>query len=43
MNKHIRVSEHQAYMNLHRRIQGEPEPSFEETKMLEKVWGKNGE
>jgi N-dimethylarginine dimethylaminohydrolase len=41
MNKHVKVSENQAYMNLHRRIQGEPEPAFEEPTMLEKVWGKN--
>lgn len=29
-----------AYMNLHRRIPGEPEPPFEESNMLEKVWGR---
>jgi N-dimethylarginine dimethylaminohydrolase len=40
MKKHERVSEFQAYMNLHRRIPGEPEPAFEEPVMLEKVWGK---
>jgi len=40
MKKHERVSEYQAYMNLHRRIPGEPEPAFEEPVMLEKVWGK---
>lgn len=34
------VSEFQAYMNLHRRIPGEPEPAFEEAGMLEKVWGR---
>ena len=31
------VSDYQAYMNLHRRIPGEPEPAFEEPGMLEKA------
>lgn len=30
----------EAYMNLHRRIPGEPEPPFEEPSSLEKVWGR---
>jgi N-dimethylarginine dimethylaminohydrolase len=34
------VSDFQAYMNLHRRIPGEPEPAFEEAAMLERVWGR---
>lgn len=33
-------SAYQAYMNLHRRIPGEPEPAFEQPAMLEKVWGR---
>lgn len=33
-------SAYQAYMNLHRRIPGEPKPAFEEPAMLEKVWGR---
>ena len=40
MKNQVKVSEYHAYMNLHRRIPGEPEPAFEEQKMLEKVWGK---
>ncbi len=40
MSEQERVSEYQAYMNLHRRIPGEPEPAFEEPAMLEKVWGR---
>lgn len=40
MNEQESVSEYQAYMNLHRRIPGEPEPAFEEPAMLEKVWGR---
>lgn len=34
------VSDYQAYMNLHRRIPGEPEPAFEDPVMLGKVWGR---
>ncbi len=30
-----------AYMNLHRRMPGEPEPPFEDKAMQEKVWGRN--
>ena len=30
----------EAYTNLHRRIGGEPEPAFEESGMLQKVWGR---
>lgn len=40
MKKHVKVTEYQAYMNLHRRIPGKPEPAFEEEKMLANVWGK---
>ncbi len=40
MNEQERVSPFEAYMNLHRRIPGEPEPAFEEPSMLEKVWGR---
>ena len=40
MSEQESVSDYQAYMNLHRRIPGEPEPAFEEPAMLEKVWGK---
>ena len=29
----------EAYMNLHRRMPGEPEPAFEDPVMQEKVWG----
>jgi N-dimethylarginine dimethylaminohydrolase len=31
----------EAYMNFHRRIQGQGEPAFEDPTMLEKVWGNN--
>ena len=34
------VSPDEAYLNLHRRIPGEPEPAFEDPAMLEKVWGR---
>jgi len=40
MSEQESVSEYQAYMDLHRRIPGEPEPAFEEPAMLDKVWGK---
>ncbi|MFC1922148.1 dimethylarginine dimethylaminohydrolase family protein [Chloroflexota bacterium] len=40
MSEQESISDYQAYMNLHRRIPGEPEPAFEEPAMLEKVWGK---
>jgi N-dimethylarginine dimethylaminohydrolase len=40
MSEQESVSAYQAYMNLHRRIPGEPEPAFEDPAMLEKVWGK---
>jgi len=40
MKKHVKVTEYQAHMNLHRRIPGKPEPAFEEEKMLANVWGK---
>ena len=39
MNDKTPISATEAYMNLHRRIPGEPEPAFEEASMLEKVWG----
>jgi len=35
------VSEEEAYLNLHRRIPGEPEPAFEDPAMMKKVWGRN--
>ena len=37
MSEQENVSAYQAYMNLHRRIPGEPEPAFEEPGMLEKA------
>jgi N-dimethylarginine dimethylaminohydrolase len=40
MNDKNLISATEAYMNLHRRIPGEPEPAFEEANMLEKVWGR---
>jgi N-dimethylarginine dimethylaminohydrolase len=33
------VSEIQAYLNFHRRVQGQGEPAFEDAVMQEKVWG----
>jgi len=38
MDDHDTVSEISAYMNLHRRIQGQGEPAFENPAMQEKVW-----
>lgn len=35
------ISPDEAYLNLHRRIPGEPEPEFEDPLMMEKVWGRN--
>ena len=35
------VSEIQAYLNFHRRVQGQGEPAFEDPVMQEKVWGSN--
>jgi len=35
------VSADEAYLNLHRRIPGEPDPVFEDPAMMEKVWGRN--
>ncbi len=40
MNERDTVTAEEAYMNLHRMIPGEPEPPFEESAMLEKVWGR---
>ena len=40
-SKESKVSENEVYMNLHRRIPGEPEPAFENPKMMTKVWGRN--
>ncbi|MEE8121011.1 MAG: arginine deiminase-related protein, partial [Anaerolineales bacterium] len=40
MDEGAYLGEEEAYMNLHRRIPGEPEPAFEEPVMLEKVWGR---
>jgi N-dimethylarginine dimethylaminohydrolase len=36
-----KVSDTQAYMNFHRRIHGQGEPSFESPEMQEIVWGNN--
>ena len=35
------VSPDEAYLNLHRRMPGEPEPAFEDPAMMAKVWGRN--
>ena len=35
------VSADEAYLNLHRRMPGEPEPAFEDPGMMEKVWERN--
>lgn len=35
------VSPDEAYLNLHRRMPGEPEPAFEDPAMMKKVWGRN--
>ena len=40
MNDQDAILAEEAYMNLHRKIPGEPEPPFEEPAMLEKVWGR---
>lgn len=40
MNDENSITPIEAYMNLHRRIPGEPEPAFEQPAMLEKVWGR---
>ncbi len=40
MNDQSPIPASQAYLNLHRRIPGEPEPAFEDPTMLEKVWGR---
>lgn len=40
MNDQDAILAEEAYMNLHRKIPGEPEPPFEELAMLEKVWGR---
>jgi N-dimethylarginine dimethylaminohydrolase len=40
MNDNKPVTPTEAYMNLHRRMPGEPEPAFEEPAMLEQVWGR---
>lgn len=40
MNNNDPILAEESYMNLHRRILGEPEPAFEEPTMLEKVWGR---
>ena len=40
MNDQIPISAEEAYLNLHRRIPGEPEPPFEDASMMEKVWGR---
>jgi N-dimethylarginine dimethylaminohydrolase len=40
-SKGLPVSEEEAYLNLHRRIPGEPEPVFEDPAMMKKVWGRN--
>ena len=39
MDDHDSVSEIQAYMNMHRRIEGQGEPAFEDPVIQEKVWG----
>jgi N-dimethylarginine dimethylaminohydrolase len=39
MADHENISEVQAYMNMHRRIEGRGEPTFEDPDMQEKVWG----
>jgi N-dimethylarginine dimethylaminohydrolase len=41
MGEQDTVSPTEAYMNLHRRIQGQGEPSFETPEMQEIVWGNN--
>jgi len=40
MNDQDAILAEEAYMNLHRKIPGEPDPPFEERAMLEKVWGR---
>ena len=40
MNDQDAILAEEAYMNLHRKIPGEPDPPFEEPAMLEKVWGR---
>ena len=40
MNDQDAILAEEAYMNLHRKIPGEPAPPFEEPAMLEKVWGR---
>lgn len=39
MEKKEYVSDIQAYMNMHRRIEGQGEPAFEDPVMQEKIWG----
>lgn len=41
MDDQVSVSQVEAYMNMHRRIQGQGEPAFEDPVMQEKVWGSN--
>ena len=41
MDDQASVSQVEAYMNMHRRIQGQGEPAFEDPVMQEKVWGNN--
>jgi N-dimethylarginine dimethylaminohydrolase len=41
MNDENPIFAEEAYMNLHRKIPGEPEPAFQEPNMLEKVWGRS--
>ena len=40
MDEEDYLIEEETYMNLYRRMPGEPEPAFEEPEMLEKVWGR---
>jgi N-dimethylarginine dimethylaminohydrolase len=40
MDEEAHLFAEEAYMNLHRRIPGEPEPAFEEPEMMDKVWGR---